>query len=126
MKENEGQVISLQENATGMQSVHRAHFLNELVKLYPAQRAHFGKRLVKIEEKGEGNGMKLHFLDGTTAFADALIGADGIHSKVRLHIIGDTHPAAKPEFAGSVAYRGLVPMDAAVEKLGAEYAQNAM
>ena len=79
---------------------------------------------MKIEEKDETPGMTLHFADGTTAFADTVIGADGIHSAVRLHIVGETHPTAKPVFSGAVAYRGLVSMDAATEKIGAENAQN--
>ena len=104
-----------------MQSVHRAYFLDELVKGVPAQRAHFNKRLVTIEDE-PGKEIMLHFKDGTTATADAVIGADGIHSHVREYLLGKE--AAEPVFAGSVAYRGLVPMDAAVEKLGSEYAQN--
>ena len=36
-----------------------------------------------------------------------VIGADGIHSKVRAGLFG----ADRPEFTGCVAWRGLVPMD---------------
>ena len=66
----------------------------------------------------------MHFKDGTTEETDAVIGADGIHSAVRLNLLGEEHPAAKPVFSGTVAYRGLVPMDTAIERLGAEIAQN--
>lgn len=65
-----------------MQSVHRAHFLDELVKGVPADRAHFNKRLQSLENN-EGSGVVLHFKDGTTTTADAVIGADGIHSVTR-------------------------------------------
>lgn len=106
-----------------MQSVHRAHFLDELVRLVPAQRAHFNKRLELIEDEADKE-VVLRFKDGTTATADAVIGADGIHSHVREYLLGKE--ASQPVFAGSVAYRGLVPMDAAVEKMGSEYAQNSM
>ena len=108
-----------------MQSVHRARFLEELVKGVPPERTHFNKRLQSIEDKG-CNGVVLHFKDGTTATADAVIGADGIHSVTREYILGERDLASHSTFAGSVAYRGLVPMDKAVEKLGAEYAQNSM
>lgn len=121
--ENAGELIIEQKNATGMQSVHRAHFLDELVKAVPAQRAHFNKRLQTIEEK-DGSPVVLYFKDGTTATADIVIGADGIHSAVRKYILGPE--AAKPIFSGSVTYRGITSMDAAVEALGAEYAQNSM
>ena len=106
-----------------MQSVHRAHFLDELVKLVPAKRAHFNKCLVTVEDK-PGKEVVLYFKDGTTATADGVIGADGIHSHVREYLMGKE--AARTVFSGSVAYRGLVSMDAAVEKLGAEHAQNSI
>lgn len=105
-----------------MQSVHRAHFLDELVKGVPAYRAHFNKRLQDLEDVEDG--VNLHFKDGTTATADVVIGADGVHSKVREFLIGAE--AAKPVFSGSVIYRGLVPMEKAIEVLGSEHAQNAV
>lgn len=121
--EHEYESICQQKNATGMQSLHRAHFLDELVKAVPPQRAHFNKRLESITDQPEQE-VVLYFKDGTMAKADAVIGADGIHSRVREYLLGKE--AARPVFSGYVAYRGLVSMDAAVEKLGAEYAQNSM
>lgn len=106
-----------------MQSVHRAHFLDELVAGIPKTRAHFNKRLDIIEDEPEEQ-VVLYFKDGTTATTDAVIGAGGIHSHVRQYLLGKE--AAKPVYAGAAAYRGLVSMDAAVEKLGAEYAQNSI
>jgi len=47
--------------------------------------------------------------------ADILIGADGIHSTVRERLFG----AEDPQFAGCVAYRGLVPAERIAE-LGLE------
>ncbi|ELR05459.1 hypothetical protein GMDG_01754 [Pseudogymnoascus destructans 20631-21] len=58
---------------------HRAHFLNELVKLIPDEVPEFGKRLKNIEESGDK--MVMTFEDGTTAEADAVIGCDGIKSR---------------------------------------------
>lgn len=104
-----------------MESVHRAHFLEELVKSFPSERAHFHKRVDFLEDKLDGP-VVMHFKDGTTATADAVIGADGVHSTVRAHLLGKE--AAKPVFAGSVLFRAIVPMDKAVEKLGEEFAQN--
>ena len=104
-----------------MESVHRAHFLEELVKSFPSERAHFNKRVDFLEEKPDGP-VVIHFKDSTTATSDAVIGADGIHSTVRAYLLGQE--AANPVFAGSVSYRALVPMDEAVEKLGEEFAQN--
>jgi salicylate hydroxylase len=47
------------------------------------------------------------FENGVKAAAPFVIGADGIHSKVRAELFG----AAKPEFTGCVAWRGLIPME---------------
>lgn len=121
--EHENELIHSQRNATGMQSVHRAHFLDELVKLVPAQRTHFNKRLESITDKADSE-VLIRFKDNTIATASCIIGAYGIHSAVREYLLGSKEAA--PLFSGCVAYRGLVPMDAAVEKLGAEFAQNSM
>lgn len=114
------------ENKTGQQTVHRARFLDELAKLIPEGVAHFGKRLVRVVEPGstDASPLLLHFTDGTTAMADCVIGADGVHSTVRKHLLGAASPAATPVFSGIVAYRGLVPMEIAEDLLG-EYAHNA-
>ena len=104
----------------GMQSLHRAHFLEELVKAVPAQRAHFNKRLENLEQDSEG--VTLHFKDGQSISADNHIGADGVHSHTRRYLVGEE--PAKPQYSGSVAHRGLIPMDSAVEAIGEELAQN--
>ncbi|KAL8796933.1 MAG: hypothetical protein Q9195_000704 [Heterodermia aff. obscurata] len=119
--ERAGEVILEAKNETGMQSVHRADFLDELVKAVPAERAHFNKCLQKIEDK-DGRPVVIRFSDETSVTADVVIGADGIHSNVRKYLLGTE--AAKPVFSGYVAYRGIINMDAAVEALGAEHAQN--
>ena len=51
------------------------------------------------------SGVTLTFTDGTRAMGDALIGADGIHSRVRAQMLGDT-PA---RFTGNTAWRIVVP-----------------
>lgn len=119
--EHEGELIHAQTNVSGQQSVHRARFLDELVKSVPSERAHFNKRVAYLEDK-QNAPVLIRFQDGTTATADAVIGADGVHSTVRAHLLGKE--AAKPVFAGSVAYRALVPMDKAIKELGEEFAEN--
>jgi len=66
---------------------------------------HVNKRLVKVEKLSDEE-MKLEFQDGTTATANLVIGADGIHSVVRSGYLNDD-----PIFSGIVAYRGLIPME---------------
>ena len=46
------------------------------------------------------------FEDGSTVTAPYVIGADGIHSKVRICLFGPS----KPVFTGCIAWRGLIPM----------------
>ena len=92
------------------------------MKYVPGYRSHFNKRLVSIEDN-LGSPVILHFTDGTTATTDAVIGADGIHSAVRAHLLGKE--SAQPTFTSSTVYRGLIPMEKAVEKLGDEYTHNA-
>jgi salicylate hydroxylase len=111
-------------NSLGQNGVHRAHFLEAMVKLVPDDIARFGKRLSSINENSRGK-LVMSFDDGTTAEADAVIGCDGIKSRVRQMMFGADHPSANPTFTHKIAYRGLVPMEKAIEAVGEERAQNA-
>ncbi|KAI0184782.1 mannitol 1-phosphate dehydrogenase [Xylaria flabelliformis] len=102
--------------------VHRAHFLDELVKLIPSSVAQFGKRLVNLTKAEDSEDVILHFADGTTAQHTAVLGCDGIKSQTRKLLFGSDEFSAV--FSGKVAYRGLVPMTKANELLGEEKAQN--
>ncbi|KPM45263.1 hypothetical protein AK830_g1246 [Neonectria ditissima] len=111
-------------NNVGQNGVHRAHFLDELVKLVPSDLACFGKRLNTFE-RNDGGDYTLFFADGSTAKADAILACDGIKSKVRQCLFGADHPCAPPSYTHKYAYRALVPMDDAVASIGKEKAQNA-
>lgn len=54
------------------------------------------------------SGVRAHFSNGRSADADVLIGADGIHSKVREQLFGQD----KAQFTGCMAWRGLIPAEA--------------
>ncbi|MGW0807786.1 FAD-dependent oxidoreductase [Nonomuraea sp. NPDC002799] len=62
----------------------------------------YGKRLVSADESGTG--ITARFADGSTATADILIGADGIHSTVRRLIDPD---AAGPRFTGTLGFEAV-------------------
>jgi salicylate hydroxylase len=111
-------------NSLGQNGVHRATFLDELVKLVPEGIANFGKRLKSLEQDGEGGKCVMHFEDGTSAEADAVIGCDGIKSKTRQLMHGLGHPCAQPTYTYKYAYRGVVPMAKAIEAVGEERASN--
>jgi len=96
---------------------HRADLANLLAASLPAERLHVGHRLIDVEQKGEQ--AIARFDNGVTTEADLLIGADGIHSRVRHVLFGE----AKPRFTGCVAWRGLVPAER-VAQLGIEVASN--
>jgi salicylate hydroxylase len=54
-----------------------------------------------------GSAVTLHLANGEQVSGDLLIGADGVHSRVRQQMFGEK--AAR--FTGIVAWRGLVPME---------------
>ncbi|HVA94392.1 MAG TPA: FAD-dependent monooxygenase [Candidatus Dormibacteraeota bacterium] len=81
--------------------MHRAELHEALAQVVPADIIHLGKKLVGLEQ-GAGQ-VTLVFADGTRAQADAVIGADGVHSVVRDIIIGPDAPIHK----GRIAYRSI-------------------
>jgi len=102
--------------------VHRAAFLDEMLKLLPGGTGEglvtFNKRCTGIEEVRDG-GLTIHFADGTTRTADAVIGC------VR-QILLRGQPNIEPEFTGKYAYHGLIPMEDAVAAIGERARDNLM
>ena len=88
--------------------LHRADLHAALESLVPSEIVHFGRKLVGLEASGRE--AILAFADGSRVRADAVIGADGVHSAVREILLGPE----KPRFTGRVAYRALFP----AERLG--------
>ncbi|MBR0695798.1 NAD(P)/FAD-dependent oxidoreductase [Bradyrhizobium lablabi] len=72
----------------------------------------FEKRLVKIEDRGD-QPVIVYFADGTTAEGDFVIGADGVHSMVRRHVVPD---GPMPFDTGLIGFGGFVPR-AVIENL---------
>lgn len=115
--------------------VHRAHFLAELIKLIPEGVAVFRKKAVGVEKASDRSGMLyvhilqtpvthsclgdavLRFEDGTAVQHMAVFGCDGIKSRIRPIVLATSDPAPAV-FSGKYAYRGLVPMEKAIEILG--------
>ena len=88
--------------------VHRADLLATLLAAVPGSRVHVGHRCTGLVDDGER--VEVQFDNGARVQAQAVVGADGIHSTVRHLLFG---PQA-PRFTGCAAYRGLVP----AERLG--------
>jgi 2-polyprenyl-6-methoxyphenol hydroxylase-like FAD-dependent oxidoreductase len=65
----------------------------------------FEKRLVRIEDRAD-HPIAAYFADGSSAEGDFLIGADGVHSAVRNHVVAD---APKPFDLDLLSFGGFVP-----------------
>lgn len=103
----------------GHGAVHRAKWLEELMGMVPEGVVQFGKRLESLKEVG--GKVVLRFEDGTQAEADAVVGCDGVKSKVREVVVGgEEKEGAKCGYSGKYAYRCMIPMDRAVEEIGRE------
>src|SRR6266508_1524088 len=83
--------------------MHRAELHAALLSVLPSDVIHLGKELIGLGEKA--GRVTLAFVDGTRVSADALIGADGVHSTVREIIVGRDDPIHK----GRIAYRAVFP-----------------
>ncbi|HAG97563.1 MAG TPA: 3-hydroxybenzoate 6-hydroxylase, partial [Ktedonobacter sp.] len=70
------------------------------------------REVVAVDDLGDG--ALVTCADGSTYECDALIGADGLRSVVRKHVLDDGEPVCV-EF---VAYRGAIPMEEVIESAG--------
>jgi salicylate hydroxylase len=86
-------------------TIHRADLLAVISAGFPAERIHLGHRLAGLAERGDH--VEAWFENEARITPDILVGADGIHSAVRTALFGKE----APQFAGCVAYRGLVPVE---------------
>jgi 2-polyprenyl-6-methoxyphenol hydroxylase-like FAD-dependent oxidoreductase len=73
-----------------------------------------GKRLVGYDDRADG--VVATFADGSTAAADVLLGADGIHSTVRKLL--DPH-APEPKYTGLIGFGGWVSPEGLASTEGA-------
>jgi 6-hydroxynicotinate 3-monooxygenase len=83
--------------------MHRGDLHAALHSAVPQELIAFDRKLAGLERNGAG--VTLRFTDGTAATADAVVGADGVHSLVREILLGPE----KPKFTGRVAHRTTFP-----------------
>ncbi|HTC62665.1 MAG TPA: FAD-dependent monooxygenase [Candidatus Saccharimonadales bacterium] len=83
--------------------MHRADLHGALAAVVPEEIVHLDKKLVGLEQTTSR--VTLTFADGTRAEADAVVGADGVHSVAREIMIGADEPIHK----GRIAYRAIFP-----------------
>lgn len=85
--------------------LHRADLHAAIADIVPSGVVHLGMKLAAIDQ--DNDGVDLRFEDGSRFRADAVIGADGVHSLVRETLLGPE----KPRFTGRVAYRTTFPSE---------------
>jgi len=117
-----GEKIASVYNYNRKKNVHRATFLNEMIALLPGGtgkgKVTFRKRLAELVDLEDGEGVELQFTDGTTETADAVIGCDGVKSRIRQILLEGLDDSVEPRFTGKYAYRGLIPMEEALTAIG--------
>jgi 6-hydroxynicotinate 3-monooxygenase len=82
---------------------HRGDLHAALASAVPDECVRLNHKLVGLDQTS--GGARLSFADGTTAVADAVIGADGVHSAVKNILFG----ASPLNFTGRIAYRTTFP-----------------
>jgi salicylate hydroxylase len=81
---------------------HRADLLSLFVDQLPAAIVHTGHKCVGFgQDEKEAT---VVFANGARATADAVVGADGIHSTLQQFVVAPS----RPQFSGQVAHRGIV------------------
>jgi salicylate hydroxylase len=82
----------------------RSDLYRTLLERLPGGIVHLGLHCTEVREHHDG--VELRFSDGSACTADVVVGADGIHSRVRELLVRDT-----PKFCGQSIYRALVPAE---------------
>ena len=89
-------------------TVYRPDLLDVLARAVRAAKPdciHLGARCAGFEQ--DEAGVTLQLEGGASVKGDALIGADGVHSRIRQALLGPD----RPEFTGTIAWRGIVAME---------------
>ena len=93
--------VSISDVGVPAVALHRADLQNTLLHELPASSIHLGHEL--IDQKQRGDKVIATFANGRSIEADFLIGADGIHSRVREQFINDGEPVDR----GYTLWRGI-------------------
>jgi 2-polyprenyl-6-methoxyphenol hydroxylase-like FAD-dependent oxidoreductase len=103
-------------------ALHRADLQATLRSALPEGSLRLGKTFEDYVEEGEE--LRLRFADGSEAACDVLVGADGLHSRVRAQLLGEGD--GEPVYRGYSVWRGVarlahaaLPPETALEVYGA-------
>ena len=79
----------------------RSDLLASLLSALPGDRVRLGRELTRLEHSRSS--VRVHFADGSIEEHDAVVGADGIRSRVRAELFG----ASEPVYRGYTVWRGV-------------------
>jgi salicylate hydroxylase len=91
---------------------HRADLYQLMVDRVSNSRVNLGETCTECINTKDG--AVARFASGREVEADVVIGADGIHSKVREILFGSD----KPRYTGQIGWRGMIPIEEAPEFFG--------
>lgn len=97
--------VAEQQYGAPQVTIHRADIIDALAEQFSMADIQFGKRIQTLSQNEQG--VTLQFEDGSSATFDVVIGADGIHSRVRTALFGEEYP----RFTGVVSFRSVVPTE---------------
>ena len=92
--------------------------LADAVRAAKPDAIHLGRRAIGCTQ--QGGRVTLHFEDGGSAQGDGLIGADGVHSRIRHALFGGD----RPRFFGMIAWRGVIPIERVPAAISRDKATN--
>lgn len=98
-----------EQSGTRAYPVSRAELQGMLMDRFGRDRIHLGAELTEVRERG--NAVEARFASGQVVSCDLLIGADGAHSLIRTHVLGQ---AMKRRSAGYTNWNGIIEADPAI------------
>jgi len=108
-----------EHNSVPAVALHRANLQQMLLNALPTNSVHLGSSLVNYEQDEEK--VSAHFANGQSSDSEFLIGADGIHSRIRTQLLDETPPT----YRGYTVWRGIsattpnaIPPSTAIELHG--------
>jgi 2-polyprenyl-6-methoxyphenol hydroxylase-like FAD-dependent oxidoreductase len=72
----------------------------------------YGRRFVELHDRPTG--VEAVYEDGGTHLSDIIVGADGVNSKVRRHVLG---PDVGPQYIGQSAFRLNLPREPEIDRI---------
>jgi 2-polyprenyl-6-methoxyphenol hydroxylase-like FAD-dependent oxidoreductase len=93
-------------------ALHRADLQGALLHSLPTGSVHLGKTFAGFDARG--GEIRARFEDGAEVACDVLVGADGLHSRVRARLLED----GEPVYRGYTVWRGVARLEHAALQVG--------